>query len=78
MRYEKQIPGHHIQVDVKFLSLKDKAGKEMRRFQYAAIDDATCIRALKIYEKHTQENAISFSRRSFTGIWRIRECTTPT
>ena len=30
------------------------------RFQYTAIDDATRIRALKIYEKHTQENAISF------------------
>lgn len=32
----------------------------MRRFQYTAIDDATRIRALKIYERHTQENAIDF------------------
>jgi len=32
----------------------------VRRFEYTAIDDATRIRALKIYEKHTQENAISF------------------
>lgn len=51
-RYEKQVPGHHIQVDVKFLSFKDKAGNKIRRFQYTAVDDATRIRALKIYERH--------------------------
>lgn len=60
VRYEKQMPGHHIQVDVKFLSFKNAAGEEIKRFQYTAIDDATRIRALKIYDKHTQENAISF------------------
>ena len=59
-RYEKRVPGHHIQVDVKFLKLKDKQGKTYRRFQYTAIDDATRIRALKIYTKHTQANAINF------------------
>jgi len=59
-RYEKQVPGHHIQVDVKFLKFKGKPGKSVRRFQYTAIDDATRIRALKIYNRHTQENAIRF------------------
>src|SRR5205085_8728528 len=59
-RYEKQAPGHHVQVDVKFLDFKDPSGKKLRRFQYTAIDDATRIRALKIYEKHTQANAIDF------------------
>lgn len=59
-RYEKQVPGHHVQVDVKFLDFKDQSGKKVRRFQYTAIDDATRIRALKIYEKHTQANAIAF------------------
>jgi transposase InsO family protein len=59
-RYEKQVPGHHIQVDVKFLAFRDKAGKKIRRFQYTAIDDATRIRALRIYPRHTQENAIKF------------------
>ncbi len=59
-RYEKQIPGHHIQVDVKFLKFKDQTGCKVRRFQYTAIDDATRIRALKIYKRHTQENAIKF------------------
>jgi transposase InsO family protein len=59
-RYEKQVPGHHIQVDVKFLKLENREGKKVRRFQYTAVDDATRIRALKIYNRHTQENAIHF------------------
>lgn len=59
-RYEKQVPGHHVQVDVKFLSFVDKSGRKVKRFQYTAIDDATRIRALKIYTKHTQANAIAF------------------
>ena len=59
-RYEKQVPGHRIQIDVKFLTFKDNEGKKVRRFQYTAIDDATRIRALKIYKRHTQFNAINF------------------
>ena len=49
-RYNKQVPGHHIQMDVKFLTFKGKGGEKIRRFQFTAIDDATRIRALKIYE----------------------------
>jgi len=59
-RYQKQVPGHHIQVDVKFLTFIDKQGRKLKRYQYTAIDDATRIRALKIYPKHTQANAIRF------------------
>ena len=59
-RYQKKVPGHHIQVDVKFLWLVGPSGKRVRRFQYTAIDDATRIRALRIYDKHTQNNAIDF------------------
>ncbi len=59
-RYEKQMPGHHVQVDVKFLFFKDAQGNRIKRFQYTAIDDATRIRALKVYVKHTQANAIDF------------------
>lgn len=58
--YQKQVPGHHIQVDVKFLTFKGKRGDKVRRFQYTAIDDATRVRALKIYDKHKQANAIDF------------------
>ena len=53
-RHEKQAPGHHVQVDLKFLTLKRKKGASVRRYQYTAIHDATCVRALKIYRRHTQ------------------------
>jgi len=48
-RYSQQVPGHQIQVDVKFLTFIGKKGAKIRRYQYTAIDDATRIRALKIY-----------------------------
>ena len=60
MRYNKQVPGHHIQMDVKFLSFIGNNGEKVRRFQFTAIDDATRVRALKIYDRHTQANAIDF------------------
>jgi len=59
-RYAKRVPGHHIQVDVKFLSFKTSDGGKIRRFQYTAIDDATRIRALRIYARHNQKNAMRF------------------
>jgi len=49
-----------VQVDVKFLTLKRKRGGAVRCYQYTAIDDATRVRALKIYKRHTQANAINF------------------
>jgi transposase InsO family protein len=59
-RYEKQVPGHHVQVDVKFLNLDGPNGARVRRYQYTAIDDATRIRALRVYKRHPQANAIRF------------------
>jgi len=59
-RYAKTVPGHHVQVDVKFLKLKNEEGKTVKRFQYTAVDDATRIRALQIYPKHNQNCAIKF------------------
>lgn len=59
-RYQKQVPGHHIQIDVKFLIFKGKGGGVTKRYQYTAIDDATRIRALKVYSRHNQANAIDF------------------
>jgi transposase InsO family protein len=59
-RYEKRVPGHHVQVDVKFLTFQQKKGGTVRRYQYTAIDDATRVRALKIYKRHTQASAIDF------------------
>src|SRR5262245_2432553 len=59
-RYEQKVPGHQIQVDVKFLIFQGKHGKAIKRYQYTAIDDATRVRALKVYDRHTQANAIAF------------------
>lgn len=59
-RYAKKIPGHHVQIDVKFLQLTDESGKEVKRYQYTAIDDATRIRALQAFSKHNQDCAIQF------------------
>jgi hypothetical protein len=36
-RYAKQVPGHHVQVDVRFLKLRGKDGELPRRYQYTAI-----------------------------------------
>ena len=60
LRYEKQSPGHHVQIDVKFLDLIGPDGVKVRRFQYTAIDDATRARAIQIHEKHNQDAAIQF------------------
>jgi transposase InsO family protein len=35
-------------------------GQKVRRYQYTAVDDATRIRALKIYNRHNQKNAMDF------------------
>ena len=59
-RYEKSVPGHHVQIDVKFLFFLDRNGRRVRRYQYTAIDDATRIRAIRIYDRHTQANSIRF------------------
>jgi transposase InsO family protein len=76
-RYSKQVPGHHIQMDVKFLTFAGKRGHKIRRFQYAAIDDATRFRALKIYDKHTQANAVDFVNCIIEKtLFRIREIRT--
>ena len=59
-RYAKKVPGHHIQVDVKFLNLRTEDDSKIRRYQFTAIDDATRVRALKIYQRHNQKSAIDF------------------
>jgi hypothetical protein len=59
-RYSKSVPGHHVQVDVRFLIFNDDQRGKIKRYQYTAIDDATRIRALKIYDKHNQKSSINF------------------
>ena len=54
------MPGHQIQVDIKFQKFIDKIRRAVKRYQYTAIDDATRVRALKIYARHNQKNACDF------------------
>jgi len=57
-RYEKQLPGHRVQIDVKFLApLK---GSRKKHYQFTAIDDCTRLRVLKIYDRLNQKTAIAF------------------
>ena len=59
-RYNKQVPGHHIQIDVKFLTFIGNDDAKIKRYQYTAIDDVTRVRALQIYDRHNQKNDIHF------------------
>lgn len=64
-RYEKQQPGHRIQIDVKFVqplknAAKPAVGRRMRYYQFTAIDDCTRLRVLRIYPRCDQKTAIQF------------------
>jgi transposase InsO family protein len=58
-RYEKSRPGHHVQIDVKFIDPVAGA-REKRYYQSTAIDDCTRLRVLRIYPKNNQLTAIQF------------------
>jgi transposase InsO family protein len=57
-RYERQQPGHRIQVDVKFIA--PFKGSRRKHYQVTAIDDCTRIRVLRIYDRLNQATAIQF------------------
>lgn len=57
-RYEKPMPGHRIQIDVKFLERIKNT--RQRYYQFTAIDDCTRLRVMKIFERNNQKNAIQF------------------
>lgn len=57
-RYEKPLPGHRVQVDVKFIA--PLAGSRRKHYQFTAIDDCARIRVLRIYERLDQKRAIQF------------------
>jgi transposase InsO family protein len=64
-------------VSEKFLIFQGKDGKAIKRYQYTAIDDATRVRALKVYDRHTQANAIAFIDHVIARFpFRIREVRT--
>jgi len=46
--YQKQVPDHHIQMNVKFLTFIGEKGEKLRRFQYTAIDPSqACLAYLE-------------------------------
>jgi transposase InsO family protein len=57
-RYEKPLPGHRLQLDVKFL--ERIPGTRKRLYQFTAIDDCTRIRVLKVYDACNQGTAVRF------------------
>jgi transposase InsO family protein len=73
-RYEKQLPGHRVQIDVKFIEPLPAAparpgttstnpatpGRRRKYYQFTAIDDCTRLRVLKIYPANNQKTAIQF------------------
>jgi transposase InsO family protein len=58
-RYEKQQPGHRVQIDVKFIA--PLGGQRKRYYQFTAIDDCTRLRVLRIYDKLNTKTAIQFA-----------------
>lgn len=61
-RYEKQQPGHRLQIDVKFVeplksAVKPAVGRRTKYYQFTAIDDCTRLRVLKIYPRCDQTTA---------------------
>jgi transposase len=60
LRYEKQLPGHQVQVDVKFIAPITGATTK-RYYQFTAIDDCTRLRVLRIYPRLNQKIAIQFA-----------------
>lgn len=60
-RDEKQRPGHHVQIDVKFIEpITNGPARRKRYYQYTAIDDCTRLRVLRIYPRSDQKTAIQF------------------
>ena len=57
-RYEKPLPGHRVQIDVKFIA--PLQGSRKKHYQFTAIDDCTRIRVLRIYDRLNQTSALRF------------------
>ena len=59
-RYENQLPGHRVQIDVKFIEPLKTASSRRKYYQFTAIDDCTRLRILRIYPRLNQTTAIQF------------------
>ncbi|HYT78984.1 MAG TPA: DDE-type integrase/transposase/recombinase [Actinomycetota bacterium] len=52
------MPGHRVQIDVKFIA--PLPGSRRKHYQFTAIDDCTRIRVLRLYDRLDQKRAIQF------------------
>jgi transposase len=59
-RSEKPLPGHRVQLDVRFIGPLAGAPKPKKYYQFTAIDDCTRLRVLRIYARCNQQTAIQF------------------
>jgi transposase len=68
-RYEKPLPGHQVQIDVKFIQPLPGSKPNARRkhYQFTAIDDCTRLRVLRIYPSWTRRPPSSSSTTSWNG-----------
>ena len=66
-RYEKPLPGHRVQLDVKFIQPLPGAPKPKKYYQFTAIDDCTRLRVLRIYPKLNQQTPSSSWTTSWSG-----------
>jgi transposase InsO family protein len=57
-RAMRSLPGHRVQVDVKFIA--PLPGSRKKHYQFTAIADCTRIRVLRIYDRLNQQSAIRF------------------
>jgi IS30 family transposase len=69
--YQRQLPGHQIQIDVKFVDALAGSGRRKKFYQFTAIDDCTRLRVLRLYPHCDMRTAIQFydytaSRMPFT------------
>ena len=59
--FEKQRPGHYVQIDVKFIEpITTGSGRRKAYYRYTAIDDCTRLRVLRAYPRSDQKTAIQF------------------
>jgi hypothetical protein len=60
-RDSRPLPGHRVQLDVKFIQPLPGTPKAKKNDQFTAIDDCTRLRVLRIYPKLNQHTAIQFA-----------------
>ena len=57
----RPLPGHRVQLDVKFIQPLPGASKAKKYYQFTAIDDCTRLRVLRRYDRCNQQTAIQFA-----------------